>query len=287
MAVRSVSLARPSPSVRSGHFNAGLARVDAMTGYEFEDYVAELFRGTGYQAHPTRRTGDFGADVVVRKGADTAAVQTKCQSQPVGYTAVKDAHAARTFYRRKRAIVVTNNFFTRQAIAGAAELGVELWDRKRLADLMARIERRGSGLWCRSVHRSRPRALAATPGSPSVATRIARSVLIATVAAASCAALAGGLVLAASEIRLPQDCTVGIAGTNASIEIVGVGANQACSDVSSALGDRAASVSPSGDVVCTLTAGQLDVTVRDSGWFHFVGNDECDMLRAGAAKGSL
>ncbi len=35
--------------------------------YEFEEFIAKLFRAMGYEAHKTTSTGDFGADVIAKK----------------------------------------------------------------------------------------------------------------------------------------------------------------------------------------------------------------------------
>jgi restriction system protein len=49
--------------------------IDAMSGAEFEAYVGGVLRHNGYLVAFTKATGDFGVDLVARKGTDVIAVQ--------------------------------------------------------------------------------------------------------------------------------------------------------------------------------------------------------------------
>jgi hypothetical protein len=109
-----------------------LARVDAMSGQEFEHVVGQLFRHNGYSVELTARY-DYGADLIVRKDGVSTAVQAKRWGQRVGENAVRAAHAGRTAYSCDKAMVVATNEFTRRAIAAAKLLDVELWGRLTLA----------------------------------------------------------------------------------------------------------------------------------------------------------
>lgn len=112
----------------------GLAAADRMTGEEFEDWLAILFRASGWRVRHTRATGDFGADLVLGHGAvDEVVMQAKRQGRPVGVAAVQQASAARLHYGTDRAMVVTNSTFTPAAIELAGSTGVELWDRDDVA----------------------------------------------------------------------------------------------------------------------------------------------------------
>lgn len=107
----------------------GLGAADSMTGEEFEDWLAILFRAAGWRVRHTRVTGDFGADLVLGRGREEIVVQAKRQGRPVGVAAVQQAAAARLHYRADGAMVVTNTTFTPAAIELAATTGVVLWDR--------------------------------------------------------------------------------------------------------------------------------------------------------------
>lgn len=126
----------------------GLAAADRMTGEEFEDWLAILFRAAGWRVRHTRATGDFGADLVLGHGPrDEVVVQAKRQGRPVGVAAVQQAAAARLHYGTDEAMVVTNSTFTPAALELAASTGVVLWDRDDIArELLAPGGRRTTGV---------------------------------------------------------------------------------------------------------------------------------------------
>lgn len=63
---------------------AGLDRIDEMSGVEFEQYVAAVFRGLGYEVSTTKATGDFGVDVVATKNGICTAAQCPARRRAAG-----------------------------------------------------------------------------------------------------------------------------------------------------------------------------------------------------------
>ncbi len=51
--------------------------VDQLDGYEFEDFLKNLFIKMGYQVEQTRLSGDQGADLVVVKFGEKTVIQAK------------------------------------------------------------------------------------------------------------------------------------------------------------------------------------------------------------------
>lgn len=106
-----------------------------MSGETFERWMAAYFRRLGWSAKLTKRSGDFGADLLlVDPGGQRWVAQLKRYSNKVGVDAVQQVIGARAFYRAHRALVITNREFTGPARALAARAGVDLWDRTTLAD---------------------------------------------------------------------------------------------------------------------------------------------------------
>ena len=68
-------------------------KVDAMDGYEFEDFLAAMFSSIGYDVHGTKRSGDQGADLFVAKFGEKIVIQAKNYSENVGNAAVQQALA--------------------------------------------------------------------------------------------------------------------------------------------------------------------------------------------------
>ena len=107
-----------------------------MTGGEFEQRLAALFRQLGYETQPTKASGDFGADLILTGNGERVVVQAKRWKDTVGVKGVQEAHAAISYYKARRAMVVTTGGFTRQAAELAKRTKVELWNRTRLVDAL-------------------------------------------------------------------------------------------------------------------------------------------------------
>jgi restriction system protein len=113
----------------------GQAAVDAMTGVEFEHYVAAVLRGVGYAVEFTRATGDFGVDLIATKDGTRTAVQCKRQSRVVNGSAIQQVVAGAAVHDCATTMVVSNHRYTRAAEQLAAVHGCVLVDRTRLARL--------------------------------------------------------------------------------------------------------------------------------------------------------
>jgi len=108
--------------------------VDGMDPYEFEAFVADLYREMGYYTKNVRDSADQGVDVIAKRYAETLAVQVKHYSpdRRVGSREVRDAYAGARLYDADRAVVVTNSYFSKEAVGAATRLGVELIDCRAL-----------------------------------------------------------------------------------------------------------------------------------------------------------
>ena len=118
-----------------GHAKA--SELDQLSGTEFEEFLAGLFRAQGYAADLTAVTGDYGADLILSKDGRRIAVQTKRYVGSVGVQAVQEALSGRAYYQCDTAWVVTTGAFTINARALAERSGVKLIGRSDLGNLMA------------------------------------------------------------------------------------------------------------------------------------------------------
>ena len=105
----------------------------------FEEYVAKLLDHRGYKTKVVGQAGDMGVDVIASKGAEKYAIQVKRYSKPVSRTAVSDAVAGAAYHRCNAAMVVTNNYFTKGALALARSTNCQLVDRDTLAKWIAEL----------------------------------------------------------------------------------------------------------------------------------------------------
>ncbi len=113
----------------------GLDQVDCMSGELFEEYVASVLRGNGYQASTTKASGDFGVDIVASRDGVRTAVQCKRYGSPVGGGAVQQAVAGAPMYDCTATMVVSNQSFTRGAQELAHANGCQLIGRAELESL--------------------------------------------------------------------------------------------------------------------------------------------------------
>lgn len=114
---------------------SGIRRVDAMSGDEFERYLADIFLRAGFKVEQTGAGADYGADLLIKRDGQLLVVQAKRYSGAVGVSAVQQASAARSHYDAQGAMVATNSRFTRQARNLARTNDVQLWDRGVLFDV--------------------------------------------------------------------------------------------------------------------------------------------------------
>jgi restriction system protein len=110
---------------------------DDMNGHEFEYYCAGLLKNNGfYDVEVTQGSGDHGIDILAEKDGITYAIQCKCYSSSIGNAAIQQVHTGKSYYKRDIAVVLTNQYFTQQAIEEAKEIGVKLWDRDKLNEMI-------------------------------------------------------------------------------------------------------------------------------------------------------
>ncbi|WP_050180799.1 restriction endonuclease [Domibacillus robiginosus] len=111
---------------------AGLNEIDRMDSIQFGQYVGALFESKGYSVEYTAKSAEYGADLLLHKGAYSIAVQATQYNSPVGVKAVQEASSGKEFYKANEAWAVTNHTFTKHACSYAEKLDVKLIDRNDL-----------------------------------------------------------------------------------------------------------------------------------------------------------
>lgn len=114
--------------------NASLARIDKMSGEKFEEYLMYQFRKKRYRVKLTPVTGDFGADLILRRYHKRYIVQAKRYQGSVGIKAVQEVIGAKEYYGIDHGMVVTNSYFTKAAKELADVSGIELWGRNEIIE---------------------------------------------------------------------------------------------------------------------------------------------------------
>ena len=102
--------------------------------YEFEELIGKLFSAKGYKVEVTKKSGDYGVDVLAKAGHDIVAIQVKHWKLPVGGPDVHKTLGSMLTYGANRALVVTTSDFTNQAYEIANTTPVELWNGERVRE---------------------------------------------------------------------------------------------------------------------------------------------------------
>ncbi|WP_157517165.1 restriction endonuclease [Mycobacterium sp. MS1601] len=113
----------------------------AMSGTEFEDFVAGIARRAGVPVIMTPLTGDWGVDLILGRRPDRVAVQCKRLGRPVGPGAVQEVVAGAPMQDCTRTMVVSNQEFTPAARRLAEQHGCILVGGSQLPRLRAEILR--------------------------------------------------------------------------------------------------------------------------------------------------
>ena len=100
-----------------------------MNGYEYEQYCAEWLKKHGFHhVRVTKASNDQGIDILASKKQKRYGFQCKYYESPVGNDAVQQAFSGAAFYNCDCCGVITNQTFTKSAIALAEETDVILID---------------------------------------------------------------------------------------------------------------------------------------------------------------
>lgn len=107
-----------------------LILIDKVTGYKFEEIVKVLLQDLSFNnVEVTKKSGDFGVDIIAFKENKKWGIQIKRFSKKVGLKAIQEANSGKQHYKCDYALVITNNYFTPQAIQLAESCNVFLKDR--------------------------------------------------------------------------------------------------------------------------------------------------------------
>lgn len=116
------------------YLSSGIDIVDNLKGIEFEEFLLAHFENLGYKVKLTPVTNDYGADLILKKDGEKIVVQAKRYSKKVGIEAVQQIIGAKEYYKATKGMVITNNYFTPNAVNLASSSNIELWDRHNLIE---------------------------------------------------------------------------------------------------------------------------------------------------------
>ena len=120
--------------------------IDKMSGHTFEEFISAILSDLGYSCQATKKSGDFGADLIVEKENTKSIIQLKRYSQKVSVSAIQEITTAQNYYGIHNAWVITNNYFTKPAIELAKSNNIQLLDRDKLVDIILQSKKQKDNL---------------------------------------------------------------------------------------------------------------------------------------------
>jgi hypothetical protein len=121
-------------NVNSGKIT--IPNFSSLNGYEFEEFLLDLFVDLGYRVIKTPDSRDQGADLILYKNNISIVVQAKNYEGKVPNSAIQQIVAAKNYYKADIAMVVTNSIFTKSAVELAYANDVDLWDGNKLREVI-------------------------------------------------------------------------------------------------------------------------------------------------------
>ena len=109
--------------------NFDLEYINNLDGFEFEAFTKILLEKNNFKnVTVSKRSGDYGIDVLALKNGYLYTIQCKRYNHQVGIKAVQEANSGCTYYHGDIPVVFTNSTFSKAAISLAKSTEVELWD---------------------------------------------------------------------------------------------------------------------------------------------------------------
>lgn len=113
--------------------------VDRLADAEqFKRYIARLLNDLDYtEIERITDTRRYGTDILVLRGETRFAIKCVYSSHPAGIGIVQGILGGKIHYKCDVPVVITNNWFTKDAEQLAGETGVLLWDRAKLIEMIS------------------------------------------------------------------------------------------------------------------------------------------------------
>jgi len=108
---------------------------------QFEVFVADLYRHSGYHTEVTSQTNDHGKDVILTKNKEITYVECKlyAKGNNIGRPDLQKLHGAMSKDKVERGIFVTTSNFAKTAVVYARGTGIELVDGDDLISLIGKV----------------------------------------------------------------------------------------------------------------------------------------------------
>ncbi|MFZ5986395.1 MAG: restriction endonuclease [Bacillota bacterium] len=97
-----------------------------LSGHQFEDALAQVYRKKGYLATVSKAGGDEGIDIVLEKGGERIIVQCKAHSKPIGPVVARELYGVMIHFNISKAILASTSGFTEGVYKFVEDKQIEL-----------------------------------------------------------------------------------------------------------------------------------------------------------------
>ncbi len=134
--IRKATLSTP----KAQDLQLSLQNVGAMSGGQFEVFMAQVLRALGYRTTVLGGSGDQGVDIIAVGKDGKVAVQCKNYNKAVGNKPVQEVYAGARHHGCNVAWVVAPKGFTNGAVELARSVGVSLYDSQTIRAWIRQID---------------------------------------------------------------------------------------------------------------------------------------------------
>ncbi len=116
--------------------------IDLLDLAQYQKYIGALLTRQGFNLRTPEGSFNLGVDLAAEKDKCKYAVQIKRQTTPTSGAIVNDLEREKHRYGCDRSMIISNNYFTDDAVERAGSSGCELIDREKLGDWILQFERK-------------------------------------------------------------------------------------------------------------------------------------------------
>lgn len=121
--------------------NFGIKNIYGLDGYDFEIYISKILEKLNYEKiNVTKKSHDYGVDIFAEKDKKKYAIQCKNTRNILGSGAVQEIFTGKEYYNCDYGIVISSGMFSTQAIDMSKKLGIQLWDRDYLIEVITELD---------------------------------------------------------------------------------------------------------------------------------------------------
>ena len=116
--------------------------IDLLDLAQFQKHIGALLTRQGFNLRTPEGSFNLGVDLIAEREKNRYAVQIKRQATPISGAIVNDLEREKHRYGCDRSMIISNNYFTDDALERARSSGCALIDREKLGEWILQFEKK-------------------------------------------------------------------------------------------------------------------------------------------------